>query len=72
MWLSVSYSVRGSISGNPVMRRTARLRRPPRLSDLFAPSAITCLCTIGWSVFCKIGAVPARLEHLLTAAAAKI
>ena len=80
MRLSVRYPVRGSIPGTPVMRWAARLRRPLRLSDLFATSAITRLCTIawsvictiGWSVFCKIGAAPAGLEHLLTVAAAKI
>jgi hypothetical protein len=78
MRLSVSYPARGTMSGRPVMRGTARhlrrtaRRRPFRMADLFTATTITRFWTIGRSLFCELAAVAARLEQLLAAAAAKI
>jgi hypothetical protein len=56
-----------------VMRQSARMRRGPfRLAELFAPITVPCFWTIDRSVLSKFGAVPARLERVLTVAAAKI
>ena len=62
------------------MRRTARLRTRVRLAGLSVSLSasgpitgpITSLCTIGGTVFSKLRAVCARLENLLTVAAAEV
>jgi len=54
------------------MRRTARLRTRLDLAGLFAPGPITGVGTIGGTVFSNLRAVCARLENLLTVAAAEI
>ncbi len=71
--LPVSRLAGGGAAGRPLRRPSGGMRRRAlALAGLLASATVTRLCAIARLLLCDLGAVSARLQHLLALAAAKI